>query len=287
MPERDVHRGIELAEDLGRHVKPRQHAAASSPRSCRSALTSLGTVASVVTSPHPRSSASGATDDLAVDGRVERLEGNAFHRVASVRPPAVPIRRRLAERSVTIVSICCICPEARRSCSMSGSSASLSSGARTTMRATGVVQRPLLLGLLLADGAENLARYLQCLRAALVAAAGDGENLGLGRPGGLVHRPGLPPRPDFLGRKRQKRREQPQKYRRGRQERRVRGGGERLAVVAVAPRLHELEVDVAEEPEEGLGALEHARVLDNARGPLSTRAPGAPAASAGRDRRSR
>ena len=58
----------------------------------------------------------------------------------------------------------------------------MSSGARTTMRATGGLERPLLLGLLLANVPEHLRRHLQRLHAAIVGAAGDGEDLGLGRP---------------------------------------------------------------------------------------------------------
>jgi hypothetical protein len=72
-------------------------------------------------------------------------------------------------------------------------------------------------------------------------------------PGGGVHRARLPPRPDFLGGKRQVRREQAQHDRERAQQRARWPSRPPRAVVAVAARLHHLEVVVAERPEERLG----------------------------------
>ena len=68
---------------------------------------------------------------------------------------------------------------------------------------------------------------LQRLDATLVFAPPHGrEHLLRRRPGRPVDRAVLPPRPDFLGHERQKRRKQPQHRRERRQQRAVRGRGE-------------------------------------------------------------
>ncbi len=145
---------------------------------------------------------------------------------------------------------------------MSGSNSSLSSGARMTIRATAVFSRSLFLQISSCESPRApVARQLQRQHAAIVLASGHREDLVFGRPRRLVHGSRLPPGPDLLGRKRQKRREQTQEHRQGREQRGVGRGGRRLAVIAIAPRLHELEIVVAERPEERLGALEHASVL--------------------------
>ena len=76
-----------------------------------------------------------------------------------------------------------------------------------------------------------------------------------------VDRTGLPPRPDLLGHEGQERCEQAQLDREGGCQRRLGGGGTRVAGVAVGAGLDQLEVVVAERPEEGLGALERTGVV--------------------------
>ena len=73
--------------------------------------------------------------------------------------------------------------------------------------------------------------------------------------------PGLPPRPDLLGDERQHRREQPQLHRERERQRRLRGLAP-PASDAVGPRLHQLDVVVAERPEERLRDLERPRVVE-------------------------
>ena len=72
-----------------------------------------------------------------------------------------------------------------------------------------------------------------------------------------VHRSVLPPGPDFFGHERQERREQPQHRRQRGQQRAIGGLGELGALIAVAAALDQLEVVVAERPEERLRALEY------------------------------
>ena len=76
-----------------------------------------------------------------------------------------------------------------------------------------------------------------------------------------MHGAVAPPRPDFFGDERQERREEPQHHRQRRGQRGVRRAGAVGALFAVAPALHELEIVVAEPPEECLGPLQHARVV--------------------------
>ena len=90
---------------------------------------------------------------------------------------------------------------------------------------------------------------------------GRGAEVGGRRPRRAVDRALLPPRPDLLGDVGQERREQPQldlqRERQGGPGRR--GGG--AAVLVVRPLLDQLEVVVAELPEEPLGHLERGRVV--------------------------
>src|SRR5207253_2223012 len=76
-----------------------------------------------------------------------------------------------------------------------------------------------------------------------------------------VNRPALPPRPDFLGDKRQKRREEPQQHRKRAGQRGIRGSGTLRPMFAVPAALHELKVIVAKAPEEGFGPLKNAGVV--------------------------
>ncbi len=73
--------------------------------------------------------------------------------------------------------------------------------------------------------------------------------------------PVLPPRPHLFRHKRQERRKQPQHRRQRRHERAVRRRGQLGTLIAVATALDELEVVVAERPEERLRPFEHARVV--------------------------
>jgi hypothetical protein len=76
-----------------------------------------------------------------------------------------------------------------------------------------------------------------------------------------MHGPLAPPRPDLFGDERQERRKQAQQHRQRRAQRCV---GRRRTVgplLAIAAPFHQLEVVVAEPPEERLGALQRARVV--------------------------
>ena len=84
----------------------------------------------------------------------------------------------------------------------------------------------------------------------------DGAELVGRRPGRAVDRAVLPPRPDLFGDVGQERRQQPQLSRQGEDE-----GGPGRRVAAFGPVLDQLEVVVAEVPEELLGDLESRRVV--------------------------
>src|SRR5439155_5149658 len=82
-----------------------------------------------------------------------------------------------------------------------------------------------------------------------------------GRPRGGVNRSILPPRPDFFGDERQKRCEQTQQDGERSGQCCVGRRGTLAALFAVPPSLHQLEVIVAEPPEERLRSLQRARVV--------------------------
>ena len=115
------------------------------------------------------------------------------------------------------------------------------------------------LGLGLADPGEGLADRRRADGGSPPSPAGRAPStVGQAR---AVHRALVPPRPDLLGDVGQQRREQPQHHVEGDAQGRPRGRGLRLALAAVGTVLDQLEVVVAEGPEERLADLERAGVV--------------------------
>ena len=120
--ERELHAGIELAERLGGDVEARNHAAALGEDARRARADRQSTVASVVTSPQPEILGERAAHELAIERRVERLEGTTSFCSSGASGAAkvhVDLQRLGNERVDPLDE-----PAARRSRSTSGSSAS-------------------------------------------------------------------------------------------------------------------------------------------------------------------
>ena len=105
------------------------------------------------------------------------------------------------------------------------------------------------------DRAERRGRGRRTAARLLVALSRRaGEQLRRRRPRRAMNGARPPPRPHFFGHERQKRREQPQQHRQRRGQRALADAASSgFAEVAVAARLHQLEIVVAERPEELLG----------------------------------
>ena len=143
------------------------------------------------------------------------------------RAPPGRLRSGASVTSTCSISACCvssrwISPDARKSASTDGSSASIAAGALTTASDTGVLS-----GRCSSDFFFRIApRTVAANRSAstplgMLGTAAGRQHLVSGWPLRLVDRPFAPPRPDFLGDERQERREQA-KHRRERRQQRAR-----------------------------------------------------------------
>ena len=217
---------------------------------------------SSVGAPRSRAGAGTPTPVSRFTWRVEpgaSVEAGAIGHARSLRAVRARPRRR-APRAISVV-------ERRRSCPASQHVAS----ARA--------ERGEPLGGVVHDDARRRRRRERDLlpptspcapRASTVGRDREHERIGARRarerrrrvgPRGAVHRALLPPRPHLFGHERQERREQPQQ-RRERDAQRDRGRARvGVADLAVRAALHQLDVVVAEPPEEPLGALERPGVV--------------------------
>ena len=256
-------RGVELPEGLERDVEAGEHAVGAFTRKT------------------PRARDVGGDRrvgrDVAPRRRPRRARGGRCR--GRPRGPAVPtaitacgarlVARRRGSRAARrpAVSNACTRSAARRSASTIGISATAGGSARDGDLRDRHLQRLLRLGPLLAHLEQHVGRPLVgalvglprrlacCRRAATRAPRRVGH-------GARCIEPVLPPRPDFLGHERQERREAAAAARTAPPTaRRWPTPAPAGALLAVAAPLHELEVVVAEAPEERLGALQHARVV--------------------------
>ena len=170
------------------------------------------------------------------------------------RRPAARARPSPRARVRSSVSISpAILPARTRRRARASSAASRSGGVAHDDPVDRRRERHLLLRLLLAHRAEHFAGNREHERIAAVR----GRTRADVRPRGAVDRAVLPPRPHFFGDERQERREQAQQRgERGAQGRAPPSRSSASPAPPYAAALHELDVVVAERPEEPLGAFE-------------------------------
>ena len=230
-----------------------------------------------------------AADGLAIERRIERRERHRLHAAPLLRPLG---RRQLHVDAASVSASADLEPldqpgGAQVALDLRQERQHAPAGACTTTRRDRRLERPLLFGLLLADRAEHAPpRSRSASTSASVSSApphAASTSSGVGHAARCTEPACHHDQTSSVtnGRNGANSRSSVESA----HEQRAVGRRRQLRpLVAVAARLHQLEVVVAERPEERLGALEHARVVVVLEIARSTRRRAARASSAARDR---